>query len=69
VLHGSHDSLVWVEGGRSFVAALRQVSRRPVAYAEFPGAHHAFDIFQSVRCVNAVNGVATFLAWVRSTGA
>ncbi len=69
VLHGSHDSLVWVEGGRSLVAALRQVSHQPVVYAEFPGAHHAFDIFQSVRCVNAVNGVATFLAWVRSTRA
>jgi acetyl esterase/lipase len=69
VLHGSHDSLVWAEGGRSFVAALRQASRQPVAYAELPGAQHAFDIFRSRRCVNAVNGVATFLAWVRSTRA
>jgi acetyl esterase/lipase len=66
VLHGSHDSLVWAEGGRSFVAALRRVSRQPVVYAELPGAHHAFDIFRSVRCVNAVNAVATFLCWVRS---
>jgi acetyl esterase/lipase len=69
VLHGSHDSLVWAEGGRSFVAALRQRSRQPVVYAELPGAQHAFDIFQSVRCVHAVNGVAAFLAWVRSSRA
>jgi acetyl esterase/lipase len=66
VLHGSHDSLTWPEGGRSFVAALRRVSSQPVVYAELYGAQHAFDIFHSIRCVNAVNGVATFLAWVRS---
>lgn len=67
VLHGSHDSLVWPEGGRRFVAALRRVSCQPVAYAELYGAQHAFDLFHSIRCVNAINGVATFLAWVRST--
>jgi acetyl esterase/lipase len=66
VLHGSHDSLVWPEGGRRFVKALREVSRQSVAYAELPGAQHAFDLFNSIRCLNAVNGVATFLAWVRS---
>ena len=67
VLHGSHDSLVWPQGARHFVEALRAVSRQPVAYAELPGAQHAFDLCWSIRCVNAVNGVATFLAWVRST--
>jgi acetyl esterase/lipase len=67
VLHGSHDSLVWAENARRFVAALREVSPQPVAYAEFPGAQHAFDIVQSIRCVHAVNAVAAFLAWVRST--
>ena len=66
-LHGSHDSLVWPEGGRRFAAALRRVSRQAVVYAELPGAHHAFDIVQSIRCVNSVQAVATFLAWVRST--
>ena len=48
------------------MAALRRVSGQPVAYAELYGAQHAFDLFHSIRCVNAVNGVATFLAWVRS---
>jgi len=67
VLHGSHDSLVWAENARRFVAALREVSRQPVVYTGLPGAQHAFDIVQSIRCVHAVNGVAAFLAWVRST--
>jgi len=69
LLHGTHDSLVWVEGGRRFAEALRAASRQPVAWAELPGAQHAFDILPSVRCVHAVNAVATFLAWVRSTRA
>ena len=67
LLHGTHDSLVWVEGGRRFAEALRSASRQPVVWAELPGAQHAFDILQSVRCVHAVNAVAAFLAWVRST--
>jgi len=67
LLHGTHDSLVWVEGGRRFAEVLRAASRQPVAWAELPGAQHAFDILQSIRCVHAVNAVATFLAWVRST--
>jgi len=69
LLHGTHDSLVWVEGGRRFAEALRATSRQPVAWAELPGAQHAFDILQSIRCVHAVNTVAAFLAWVRSTRA
>jgi acetyl esterase/lipase len=67
LLHGTHDSLVWVEGGRRFAEALHAASRQPVAWAELPGAQHAFDILPSLRCVHAVNAVATFLAWVRST--
>jgi acetyl esterase/lipase len=67
VLHGTHDSLVWVEGGRRFAQALQAASGQPVAWAELPGAQHAFDILPSLRCVHAVNAVAAFLAWVRST--
>lgn len=67
VLHGSHDSLVWAEGARAFVAALRQASARPVAYAELEGAQHAFDILKSLRCASAIDGVAAFLEWVRAS--
>jgi hypothetical protein len=33
-----------------------------MAYAELPGAQHAFDIFPSLRCVLVVEGVERFLA-------
>ena len=38
-----------VHQARTFVAALRKVSHRPVAYAELPGTQHAFDVFPSIR--------------------
>jgi len=66
VTHGSHDSLAFVEGARVFVDKLREVSRRPVVYAEVPGAQHAFDVFHSPRCDEAVNAVSRFLEYVRS---
>ena len=66
VVHGKSDNLVPVEQARRFVAALRAVSRKPVLYAEIPGASHAFEVFHSVRTENVVNGVDRFLAWLHS---
>jgi acetyl esterase/lipase len=66
VVHGDHDTLVPVEQARHFVAALRAVSRQPVAYAEIPGAQHAFDLFPSLRCLHVVYGIERFLAFVYS---
>jgi acetyl esterase/lipase len=63
VIQGTHDSLVWVEEARNFVAALQEVATEPVAYAELPGAQHAFEIFHSVRTDHTVNSVADFLEW------
>nr|ADH59418.1 esterase [uncultured bacterium] len=63
VIQGTHDSLVWVEEARTFVAALQEVATHPVAYAELPGAQHAFEIFHSVRTDHTVNSVADFLEW------
>ncbi|MFB3080080.1 MAG: alpha/beta hydrolase fold domain-containing protein [Lysobacterales bacterium] len=63
VLQGSHDSLVWVEEARKFVASLREVSEQAVAYAELAGAQHAFEIFHSVRTDHTVNAVTDFLEW------
>lgn len=63
VVQGTHDSLVWVEEARNFVAALQEVASEPVAYAELPGAQHAFEIFHSVRTDHTVNSVADFLEW------
>lgn len=65
VVHGDRDTLVPVRQARHFVRALRAGSRQPVAYAEIPGAQHAFEIFRSLRCVLAIDGVERFLLWLR----
>jgi len=62
VVHGAADTLVPCEEARAFVAALRGPSRAPVAYAEIPGAQHAFELFPSVRSQLVRNGIERFLA-------
>jgi acetyl esterase/lipase len=66
VIHGTHDSLAYVEDTRHFVAALRAVSRQPVIYAELPGAQHAFDVFHSTRSAYAVEAVTRFVEAVHA---
>ena len=63
VLHGARDSLVDVEQARLFVAALRETSKNSVAYAEFPGTQHAFDLFPSIRSEHVVRAVQRYLEW------
>jgi acetyl esterase/lipase len=63
VLHGARDSLVDVEQARLFVAALKETSKNSVAYAEFPGTQHAFDIFPSIRSEHVVRAVQRYLEW------
>jgi acetyl esterase/lipase len=67
ILHGTHDSLASVEEARHFAQRLRAVSRNPVAYAELPGAQHAWDVFRSVRAMESVHAVTRFLEWARAT--
>jgi acetyl esterase/lipase len=67
VVHGARDTMLLVEDARHFAAALQSISRSPVAYAELPGAQHAFDGFQSVRCGSVINAMEWFTAWVRTT--
>lgn len=64
VLHGTNDSLIPVEQGRSFVTRLREHATAPVVYAEMPYAQHAFDIFSSPRAAHAAVAVEQFLAEV-----
>lgn len=66
VLHGTHDSLAKVEEARLFVSRLRGISHNPVAYAELPGAQHAWDLFRSLRALHSIHAVAFFLEWARS---
>lgn len=66
VLHGVDDSLIPVPEAREFVAALRDVSKETVAYAEIPHAQHAFDFFGSPRGYYTAYSVGKFLSWVHA---
>jgi acetyl esterase/lipase len=66
VIHGANDSLVPVEQARSFVQMLRAESKEPVAYAELPGAQHAFEVFDSPRTISSAGAVHRFLETVRA---
>jgi acetyl esterase/lipase len=66
LLHGDHDNLVPVAGTRRFAAALRAVSRNPVAYAELPRAEHNFDQFNSVRSLAVARAVEAFGCWAQA---
>lgn len=63
IVHGGFDSLIPAAEAREFTARLRSASSAPVAYAEIPGAQHAFDVFPSVRSIQVVQQVARFLEW------
>lgn len=63
VVHGTADNLAPIGQAREFVTRLRAVSENPVAYAEVPGASHAFDVFHSTRTTYAVHAIERFLAW------
>ena len=66
VIHGSHDSLASVEEARQFAKLLRETSKAPVAYAEIPGAQHAFEVFHSRRTAHVTRAVGRFLGYVYS---
>ena len=66
VIHGTFDSMAYVDEARWFVRELRAASTQPVAYAELPAAQHAFDTFHTVRSTHVVNGVARWLTWLHT---
>jgi acetyl esterase/lipase len=66
VIHGTRDTLVPIDDARTFVEMLRAVSSEPVAFAELPGAQHAFEVFPSERTAHAIRGVERFIDWVYS---
>ncbi len=69
VIHGADDTGVEVDEARHFVRRLREVSRQIVAYAELPGAQHAFDMFPSIRSAKLLRGVEHFLRATAPGGA
>jgi acetyl esterase/lipase len=64
VVHGDLDTLAPVEEAREFVARLRKTSKAPVTYVELKGAHHAFEVFNSIRTMHTIAGVGVFLDWL-----
>lgn len=64
VIHGTHDTMIPAHAGRRFAAALREVSRNKVVYAELPFAQHSFDGFHSMRTHHVIRGIHRFLAFV-----
>jgi acetyl esterase/lipase len=68
IVHGSKDTLAPVAEGRAFAAKLASTSRHPVVYVELKGAHHAFEVFNSIRTMHAIAGVDRFLAGLVSSG-
>lgn len=66
IIHGAADSVVPVAEAHHFVDALRATSRSPVAYAEIPGANHAFDVLDSLRTHYVISGIERFLDAIRT---
>lgn len=67
LVHGTHDSLVWLDEMRAFAKALTEKSRQPVLTLELAGGQHAFDTFHSPRSAHTVRAVTAFLEHVRAS--
>jgi acetyl esterase/lipase len=61
VVHGEKD-LIHPSAVRAFAERVRAVSSHPVLYAELPGAHHDFDMFESIRSAAVSQAVEQFTA-------
>jgi acetyl esterase/lipase len=64
VIHGENDLMVSASGARAFVERAQAASRHPVIYAGLPGAHHDFDLYESIRSAAINVAVESFLARV-----
>jgi acetyl esterase/lipase len=67
LVHGDRDTMAPVQESRRLHEVLRSASRAPAAYAELPGAQHAFEVFPSMRTTHALEGVTRFLAVIADT--
>ena len=64
VVHGSHDLVASPQAAARFARALGDTGRSRVALALLPGAHHTFDLLDSVRFRQVRRRVARFCARV-----
>lgn len=54
VIHGENDLFVKASYAREFGERIRAGSSNPVEYAQLPGGHHDFDLYESIRS-NAIS--------------
>ena len=66
VVHGEKD-LIHPSAVRAFAERVRAVSSHPVLYAELPGAHHDFDMFESIRSAAVSQAVEQFTARISAS--
>ena len=66
IVHGEKD-LISAADVRAFVERVRAVSGRPVSYAELPGAHHNFYMYESIRSAAVNKAVEQFAARVSAS--
>jgi acetyl esterase/lipase len=67
VVHGEKDMWISPSDVRTFVERVRAVSGHPVIYAELPGAHHDFDVYESIRSAAVSRAVEQFIARVSTS--
>ena len=67
VVHGEKDMYLPPSAVRAFVERVRAVSSHPVLYAELPGAHHDFDLFESIRSAAVSQAVEQFTARISAS--
>ena len=68
IVHGEKD-LIHPSAVRAFAERAREVSNHPVLYAELPGAHHDFDMYESIRSAAVSQAVEQFTARVGASPA
>jgi acetyl esterase/lipase len=66
LVHGEKDTLVPVNEAREFSRVLAEKSAAPHAYAEIPGAQHAFELFLSLRTVQVNDASCRYLSLMHS---
>jgi acetyl esterase/lipase len=66
IVHGEKD-LISAADVRVVAERLRTASRHPVSYAELPGAHHDFDLYESIRSAAVSVAVEQFAARVSAS--
>jgi acetyl esterase/lipase len=62
LVHGTNDTLVPVAEAREFSKVLTEKSQAPHAFAELPGAQHAFEVFSSLRTVRVNDASCRYLS-------